>query len=332
MKTNTYDVGKANISRIASIIEKVKKVFGDSYASCEYKDGSLFYEYLENAISFDDLLKNTVDSGDWAKVELLLQKWKSIIVGNANLVSFDNSAQFKQYFGTSGTVLEGESATDLSNLDCSAENILLNKDQNSYKVVDTEWVFDFTIPVEFIQYYTIRLFCKKHYDKAMLGKMLSLAGIKAVNCEKYDKMVAHFYDYISLDDKGIDYRTLGSHFLKAVYNDNCKETEYQYVFPVDVIPDNTRVAVYGAGDVGRDYVGYLKNSDNYKLSAWIDRNYERLSTPAQEIISPQQINEKEIDFVLLAVCNRAVAGEMKKTLLDLGVPQDKIYWDEKSLM
>lgn len=331
-KINTYTEGKNNISRIAMLSGKINDVFGENYSTMEYNNGGLLFEYVENSVSLDALLRTAIDNKAWDRVEALLDKWCDIIVGENNIVSFDNSSEFIRYFGEYGTSIVGDKATKMSNLDCSADNILFVNGENSYKVIDCEWVFDFSIPVDYIRYYTLRLFCKKHYDKSMLSKMCSMLGIEEKKCAVYDDMTAHFYDYISIDENGIDYRTLGNKFLKAIYRENVAETEYQYSFPVDRIPRNCRVAVYGAGDVGRDYVDYINGCKEYTLAGWLDRNYEMLSSSSQVVISPQKITEIDFDYVLLAVCNRAVAVEMKKTLLNMGVSGDKIYWDEKNLI
>ncbi len=96
-----------------------------------------------------------------------------------------------------------------------------------------------------------------------------------------------------------------------------------YLFPFGDIPHGSRVIIYGAGDVGRQFLGELETVPYCQVVAVADRNTDYTSDVVR-IISPEQIPSEECDYIVIAVNNTAAVNSIKKMLQSMGVPKGKL--------
>jgi glycosyltransferase involved in cell wall biosynthesis len=99
-----------------------------------------------------------------------------------------------------------------------------------------------------------------------------------------------------------------------------------YYLPTNILGLAKTVVLYGAGKVGKEYYRELKMHPEYKLTAWIDKNYEACNMPDIEIKPVESISQLEYDIVLLGTMYEGMADDMRKTLMEFGVTEDKIVW------
>ncbi|MDK2807491.1 MAG: hypothetical protein PWP24_222 [Clostridiales bacterium] len=99
-----------------------------------------------------------------------------------------------------------------------------------------------------------------------------------------------------------------------------------YYLPVDILGLAKTVVLYGAGKIGREYYRELRIHPEYKIIAWIDKNYETCNMTDVEIKPVEYVSRLEYDIVLLGTMYEGMADNMKKTLMELGVAEDKIVW------
>ncbi len=93
----------------------------------------------------------------------------------------------------------------------------------------------------------------------------------------------------------------------------------------DVINDKHNIAIYGGGDVGKDFFMQVLRRPELKAVCWVDRNYEKLGYPLQP---PYVLKETVFDIVLIAVADKRAADVIKRTLIEMNIPEEKIVWDE----
>ena len=84
-----------------------------------------------------------------------------------------------------------------------------------------------------------------------------------------------------------------------------------------------RFAIYGGGNVGRDYFIQAMRRNDISIACWVDRDYEKIGFPLQ---SPDVLKETEYDLVLIAVMDEKTAGSIRKDLLGMGIPENKVIW------
>lgn len=107
--------------------------------------------------------------------------------------------------------------------------------------------------------------------------------------------------------------TKGRHVLKYVFED-IKRLK------------NKRVVIYGAGQVGRDYIMQLSQYSEINIVAWVDKNHQKYNYDFRRVEAVDSLENREYDFVLVAVKNEAAAQEIKKSLGEMGVCEDKILF------
>lgn len=96
-------------------------------------------------------------------------------------------------------------------------------------------------------------------------------------------------------------------------------------FPIEKIPIGSRVVLYGAGKVGKEY---WKQNIQYHfcdIILWVDRNYERMQCDYR-IEAPMRVKEFDFDYIIIAIRNYVAAKEVAVYLNELGIPEKKIVW------
>ena len=113
------------------------------------------------------------------------------------------------------------------------------------------------------------------------------------------------------------------------------------------IPKGSRLVVYGADRFGVDVIHSILWNQDYKLTAWIDEQYESLGYPLR---SPEELYEKSAadtgsviisrtgqerlpesayDFILIVSGSRKVFERRRMTLINMGVSEDRIRWQNE---
>lgn len=97
-----------------------------------------------------------------------------------------------------------------------------------------------------------------------------------------------------------------------------------FLFPYHLIPKNSRLVLYGAGEVGRTYYHCVEDGKYAALVAWVDKQYKIYDNRVE---APETITKKEFDYVVIAVNKEEVAKEIARYLESLGVAKCKIVWE-----
>ncbi len=98
----------------------------------------------------------------------------------------------------------------------------------------------------------------------------------------------------------------------------------RYQFPYDKIPAGSRIVLYGAGVVGREIYKTQINRGLYYIVAWIDQNYKQYINEGLNVESPESIENKEFDFIVVAVKKRDIFKSIQRDIIlnkwDAGKP------------
>lgn len=100
-----------------------------------------------------------------------------------------------------------------------------------------------------------------------------------------------------------------------------------YLFPWHLFQKGERVIIYGAGNVGRDFVRQLQEFDYVKLIGVVDRNGPKVKIPGTKVEYPQNLKEMDYDALLLSVQDKSLVDSIKKDLAQLGIEESKVRWD-----
>ncbi|NBJ81143.1 glycosyltransferase family 2 protein [bacterium 1XD42-94] len=98
----------------------------------------------------------------------------------------------------------------------------------------------------------------------------------------------------------------------------------KWLFPFKHIKRDSRVVLYGAGDMGHDYYRQIKETNYCELSAWVDRAFMDYYDNDYKISSPEEINRIDFDYVVIAVYGEKIRKDIKRFLITLGVRRECI--------
>ena len=100
-----------------------------------------------------------------------------------------------------------------------------------------------------------------------------------------------------------------------------------YVIPCKAKICNKKIVVYGAGNVGKDYIRQIQKEYLCEDYIWVDKGYalkdNYMGVEVQPII---KMMDYKFDYVIVAVNNEKVMAEIKNDLVGLGIDNKKIVW------
>lgn len=107
---------------------------------------------------------------------------------------------------------------------------------------------------------------------------------------------------------------------------NAFRDNFTYLFPFEEIERNSRIVLYGAGNVGKTYYNQLKMI-NYPVEIiWVDKNYKNLKSSDMNVTDPNIIFEEKADKIIIAIENESMASEVINYLKNKGIPENNIVW------
>ena len=98
-------------------------------------------------------------------------------------------------------------------------------------------------------------------------------------------------------------------------------------FPTYCICKGSRIVLWGAGKLGQKDYQYLKKSQYCEIVLWVDSAYEEKRAMGLDVMNREQIfviDEKEYDYVFVAIARRMYAEDVQRYLLERHIPKEKI--------
>ena len=89
---------------------------------------------------------------------------------------------------------------------------------------------------------------------------------------------------------------------------------------------DSNVAIFGYGRLGKKYLRIIRETKRLKVIAIIDSYLDDDNVDGIPLCKPTTVLSLPVDYIILAVESKAVADDMKSTLLDMGVDENKIIW------
>ncbi|MDB9822384.1 class I SAM-dependent methyltransferase [Deltaproteobacteria bacterium] len=191
---------KGHIASLHNNYELLKDHYRNiKIADAQYRDENIVFEFV-NGESLDRLLVESVFKRDISQFYLLLDRFVDSVrsfplsEGDDSGNNEDSSGIFGDFTGiTSCDYLE------IANIDLRLDNIILNED-NIFEIFDYEWVFNFSIPVNFVIFRNIEAFCGKYTeyikDFISLQELLDRYKISNAEIKIYRRMEKIFQAYV----------------------------------------------------------------------------------------------------------------------------------------
>lgn len=108
--------------------------------------------------------------------------------------------------------------------------------------------------------------------------------------------------------------------------DELEDRNYYYRFPENLVSKDSRVILYGAGDIGTNYYNYIKETGVCQMTAWVDAAADNYRDTGKDVRNIETIFQVEYDFLLIAVMAKKTAQSIRMDLCKRGVSDSKILW------
>lgn len=105
-----------------------------------------------------------------------------------------------------------------------------------------------------------------------------------------------------------------------------KDNGEQFPFPFRWIKGYHRIAIYGAGNIGRSYYRQLKKHSNYEIIGWYDAKAAMLKDLEGLVSVPDEIIPGTADKIVIAIEEKKTAMAVREFLLSKGIAEEAIVW------
>lgn len=153
--------------------------------------------------------------------------------------------------------------------------------------------------------------------------------------EEFILKLYEVYTYLMKQFKQTEYWSIMKRQLDCFYINGIeiKKRCYEYpdleflaYFPVTQVPKGSKVVLYGAGEVGKQY--WKQNSEYHfcDIILWVDKEYKNRQADNYEIENPEIVKQVEFDYIIIAVDDYYIAKEIAIYLNGFGIKDEKYVW------
>lgn len=111
---------------------------------------------------------------------------------------------------------------------------------------------------------------------------------------------------------------------EAIWLVQLRNKKEHFLFPYEEVEKGSKIILYGAGNVGRDFYFQIKHSSYCSIQAWVDKNF--MQYDSQVICSLDNGLYKQYDYIVVAISEEKVFKQIEVDLLKNGVEKNKIIW------
>lgn len=118
-------------------------------------------------------------------------------------------------------------------------------------------------------------------------------------------------------------------FLETAIRDvyMIQSNKVSYIFPYEAVPFKSKIALYGAGNVGRSYWNCLNSGSYADVTAVFDMAYKEIGAGFPvKVKSPNEIDETMFDYIVIAMEDKDTAFSIIAWLKEKCIDEEKIIW------
>ncbi len=153
----------------------------------------------------------------------------------------------------------------------------------------------------------------------------------------YLEQFSLFYQSIvcRLDDSMQDFkRRLDQYFVSRIYEglNKMMGLSLGHVLPLHIPPTaklsaDSKIVIYGAGVVGRDYHRMMQLICPERIAGWVDRQWEKLRDENLPVEPVSMLLEWEYDRIVIAVLFEDSAQKIREELIRMGIKEECLFWN-----
>nr|WP_302598824.1 glycosyltransferase [uncultured Cellulosilyticum sp.] len=189
--------GLAHIKQMSDNFSSLKKIYNSSaeIVASKLEGNTIEFSYLEGE-TLDCIINDKFKVGGIEQLIKDIQEYKEFIYQLSPLMSFEPTKEFEKIFGQ--VTLTNMQSHSYSNVDLIFDNIIIKNDKKY--IIDYEWVFPFTIPINYILYRAVNVFLNKYrlsnITNEQLKQIFEKIGINDSELECYVAMEDNLMKYI----------------------------------------------------------------------------------------------------------------------------------------
>ena len=141
--------------------------------------------------------------------------------------------------------------------------------------------------------------------------------------EKLYKLYMHLKVELAVDAKFQEQIDL--FYIKSVELAKKKYSQVRgkmsYLFPFDKVEKDIRIIVYGAGNVGSQYMEQLRKLDYCQVVLWVDKSARK-----KGVTSIEDLKDCIFDKIVVAIENPKIREDVKQMLIKMDINEEKIVF------
>lgn len=151
------------------------------------------------------------------------------------------------------------------------------------------------------------------------AKEIELCNNVAKNIYNYSEQI-----YFDLEDDIFSFTI--NRMIKMIDKVDSGINIQQYTFADIGRLRGKKIAIFGAGKVGKDYYAQFSKYWDIEITAWFDSNWEKHQYEYAKVLGIDKVNDYLFDKIIIAVYEENIAREMAKMLSVYGQSDEKILW------
>lgn len=242
-KVGMTDLAKRHLEAMHEMSGRLQEMYASSkfeVNQSQYHDGVLELEYIQGE-TLEDILDGYLSQQKYGEFVQLVSEYAAEMKKTA-AVPFVPCDGYHEIFGREAYAASGQMAMECSNIDMIFPNLVQRDDK--WTVLDYEWMFPMTVPLEFIMFRTAHYYLTPDRER-MAGDVdiYDLLGVNRENCTVFQKMEENFQRFVCANNTP----------LWRLYDIIGKN----YFFPVEVVEQKKK----------KEKIGWIKyNGDEYRCS------------------------------------------------------------------
>lgn len=106
------------------------------------------------------------------------------------------------------------------------------------------------------------------------------------------------------------------------------EKRYYHIFPFGKVPGGAEIILWGAGEVGREYVQQLERTGYCRIKYIVDANWANMAGNERTVFPPKKIAEEAAPTVVIANADVKTSMTIMESLKNLCTKANVIYEDQ----
>ena len=127
-------------------------------------------------------------------------------------------------------------------------------------------------------------------------------------------------------EKTSEFLPTGQYRIEKLLGKISMYTNTQYPFPFYLLPPQSKIVLYGAGNIGKRYFQQLKEGKYAEIVKWVDKQFYTLREEGFPVDNVESISDVEYDFVFISIADDEIASEIICNLKQMGVTDQRIIW------